>query len=307
MGKAERRIFTGVLILLLAAAGALGLTWLFSTDTPPVYQVSILLDGAEEDYWDNFLRGVDRAAQERNVDVRIISRYEGADVGQAQAEVLSKEVGKGADGVILAPVDWAAHLQVIQDASSSGIRTTVAGPRPDGGSAGCYISADPVEMGRKLADAVAEEGSRSCTVYLSEEAGEAACLRLQGLEARLEELGIPCRSVTVSPDGEEQLPAGEGALLAVEPGITERLCREAPEGALIFGMDTSNDLLHHLEEGRICALVVQCDYEAGYLSLQSLVGLIEGAGQADRTLSSYTVTAETMFEDPMDQILFPIS
>ena len=46
MGKAERRIFTGVLILLLAAAGALGLTWLFSTDTPPVYQVSILLDGA---------------------------------------------------------------------------------------------------------------------------------------------------------------------------------------------------------------------------------------------------------------------
>ena len=53
--------------------------------------------------------------------------------------------------------------------------------------------------------------------------------------------------------------------------------------------------------------MVQCDYEAGYLSLQSLVGLIEGAGQADRTLSSYTVTAETMFEDPMDQILFPIS
>ena len=63
-----------------------------------------------------------------------------------------------------------------------------------------------------------------------------------------------------------------------------------------------------LADGRgddAAALVVQSDYEAGYLSLLSVLETLEGRRPEDQTLDCYTVTAENMFTDPMDQILFP--
>ena len=55
----------------------------------------------------------------------------------------------------------------------------------------------------------------------------------------------------------------------------------------------------------MAALVVQSDYEVGYLSLLSLLDALEGTPPQDQLLSCYTVTAENMFSDPLDQILFP--
>ena len=53
--------------------------------------------------------------------------------------------------------------------------------------------------------------------------------------------------------------------------------------------------------------MVQSDYDAGYLSLLSVLEALDGAQPEDQTLDCYTVTAENMFTDPMDQILFPVA
>ena len=66
-------------------------------------------------------------------------------------------------------------------------------------------------------------------------------------------------------------------------------------------------LLRGLEEGTAAALVIQSDYDAGYLSLLSVLETLEGRRPEDQTLDCYTVTAENMFTDPMDQILFPVA
>ena len=307
MGKVERRIFTGVLILLLAALGALALTRIFAGDQAPVYRVSILLDGTEEDYWQNFRLGVEHAAQEHNVDVRQVTRYEGEDMGQAQAGTLGQELENGADGVILVPINWGRLTQVLEEHSDSEAKVAVAGPGQESGQVGCCIWGDPLEMGGKLAGAVAEGGQRTCTVYLSRSAGETAGLYYQGLAEGLAERGISCRKVVFTGEEALQMPENGGALAAVEPAVTEQLCRSVGAGGEIYGIGASDRLLHCLEDGLVQALVVQCDYNAGYLSLLSLLGLIEGAVQEDRVLESYVVTAENMFDDPMDQILFPIS
>ena len=61
-----------------------------------------------------------------------------------------------------------------------------------------------------------------------------------------------------------------------------------------------------MEEGAAEALVIQSDYDAGYLSVLRLVGAMQGLAQNDVVLDCYTVTAENMFTDPVDQILFPV-
>ena len=53
--------------------------------------------------------------------------------------------------------------------------------------------------------------------------------------------------------------------------------------------------------------MVQSDYDAGYLSLLSVLESLDGVQPEDQILDCYTVTAENMFSDPMDQILFPVA
>lgn len=87
---------------------------------------------------------------------------------------------------------------------------------------------------------------------------------------------------------------------------TPALCQRSGGTSQVYGVGASNQLLHDLEEGKAAALAVQSDYDAGYLSLLSVIAQLEGERQENRVLESYVATAENMFTDPMDQILFPI-
>ena len=181
----------------------------------------------------------------------------------------------------------------------------VVGPELKGADVGCYISSDPAEMGRQLADAIIADGQSACTVYLSRGAGEAASQRYQGLVTRLLERRIACEQVTVDPEEDFALPDGRAAV-ALEPEMTQALCQRSGGASQVYGMGASNQLLHDLEEGKAAALAVQSDYDAGYLGLLSVIAQLEGERQKNRVLESYVATAENMFTDPMDQILFPI-
>ena len=301
MSKNERHMFTGVLLVLMAALAVMLFQNVSGSGQPEIRRVCVLLDGEGESYWQNFRLGVDRAAREHNVDVRYVFRYDGP-VGTAQAEQLHREWEGDLDGVILVPVDAEALAETLQEAPA-GLAVTVMGPSLPGVEGVCAISASPEEMGRQLADAVADSGAASCTVMLTGQEGEIALRRLQGLEERLQERGVALETMTAATVAALPEPNGR-PVAALEPGTTEALCAR---GGPVYGIGASNDILSCLEEGEAAALVVQSDYDAGYLSLLSILEALDGEQPEDQTLDCYTVTAENMFTDPMDQILFPMA
>lgn len=303
MGKIERRIFFTVLAVLVVSIGMMLLQSAAGTGTPKVYHVAVLLDGSGNDYWRNFRRGVEQAALKSNADVRFVTRYEG-EAGPAQVDALRQEWQGETDGAVVIPIDGGLLAAGLQEARA-GWQTVIVGVEPDSDKVGALVSADNAEMGAKLAEAIAAGGEAGCTVYQSAAGGAASQQRYDALVAGLAALGIPCEAVRVEGELPEKLP-GEGALCALEPGLAESLCARDGTAGRVYGMGSSNRLLHDLEEGRAAALVVQNDYEAGYLSLLRLVGALNGRPQSDATLECYTVTAENMFTDPIDQILFPI-
>lgn len=301
MSKNERHIFMGVLLVLAAALVVMLVQNILGSGQPEIRRVSVLLDGEGESYWQNFRLGVDKAAREHNVDVRYVYRYDGP-TGTAQAEQLRREWEGELDGVILVPVDGEALAEALREAPS-GLAVTVAGPALPDAEETCTISASPEEMGRQLADAVADSGTSSCAVILTGQEGETALRRYRGLEERLQERGVAWRTVMAS--AVEMLPEPNGQpVVALEPGTTEALCAW---GGPVYGFGASNSILRSLEEGTAAALVVQSDYDAGYLSLLSVLKALDGAQPEDQTLDCYTVTAENMFTDPLDQILFPVA
>lgn len=300
MSKNERHIFIGVLLVLAAALGVMLLQDALADRPQEIRRVAVLLDGENEAYWQNFRLGVDKAAQEHNVDVRYVYRYEG-DAGTAQVRQLRREWEGELDGVILAPVDGAALAEALEEAPA-GLVVTVVGPALPGVERACTISASPEEMGRQLADAVADSGADSCRVILSGQEGEAALSRYQGLCEGFQARGVTWREVRAASTAALPEPDGQ-PVVALEPKMTAALCSW---GGPVYGVGTSTAILNGLETGAAAALVIQSDYDAGYLSLLSVVEALEGSQPEDQTLDCYTVTAENMFTDPMDQILFPV-
>ena len=83
MSKNERHIFIGVLLVLAAALAAMLLQDTLAGRPQEIRRVAVLLDGADESYWQSFRLGVDKAAREHNVDVRYVFRFDGPADGES--------------------------------------------------------------------------------------------------------------------------------------------------------------------------------------------------------------------------------
>ncbi|MFQ8758341.1 MAG: hypothetical protein ACLSAF_01635 [Intestinimonas sp.] len=90
--------------------------------------------------------------------------------GQLRWMQLRGEWEAEADGVVLIPVDGTLLAAGLREAPST-LAVAVVGPELKGADVGCYISSDPAEMGRQLADAIIADGQSACTVYLPGGAG----------------------------------------------------------------------------------------------------------------------------------------
>lgn len=295
MRRGEKCLLLAVLGTLLAALILLLIQSVGGGNASEVYHVSVLLDAAESDRWKNLRAGMNQAALERNVDLRFITRY---DERVAQSDILREEWEGGADGVIVLPVeDLTQALKEAPDRLAVGI----LGPRIDRSVGDCCIAPDYTSMGHSLAQAAAELGS--CTLYLEEGMGQTALQLAEAVEAGLAELGIPCERRTADPSDLPPLPE-HGALAAVEPELLEAICAVRGTAGRVFGAGTSDALLRALEEGGVGALVVQSDYDMGYLAVTQVAEQLTRGKTGDVTLGTYMATGENMFQRPMADILF---
>ncbi|MEG1593399.1 MAG: substrate-binding domain-containing protein, partial [Oscillibacter sp.] len=258
MKRGEKRLFLTVLVIFAAALVGMMVQRVWGSDTPRVYRVSVLLDGGSGEYWSNFRAGLNQAAVELNVDLRLIGRYDGE---ETQAAVLRREWEGDTDGVVVIPQDGPALAAALEEAPAK-LAVSVMGPALASDRVDSYVAPDYDQVGRQLATAAAALGQEHCMLYLSPAAGAAAGQIALSLMAGLQELGIPCTRVTIEPEN-LAAPAGAGALLAVEPTVTEALCQLPAAAGRICGVGSSSRLLHYLEDGTISSLVVQSDYDAG--------------------------------------------
>ncbi|HWS42934.1 MAG TPA: substrate-binding domain-containing protein [Pseudoflavonifractor sp.] len=300
MRKGERGLFFAVLLVLVTALVLLVVQKVRGEDAPKIYRVSILLDGTDGNGWKNFRAGLNQAALERNVDLRFVTRYDGeAD----QTDVLRQEWEGEAEGVIIVPTDAGKLGETLREAPA-GLAVCVVGPVLPTGRVDSYVSPDYDKMGRRLADAAAQVGA-ACTLFLSDDPSPAASLIAAGLAAGLQEKGIPFAQETVGESGLTEIPK-EGALAAVESAVAEVLCAAPGGRERVCGVGVSDVLLRNLEEGAAAALVVQSDFDAGYLSLSRVVSRLSQEKAGNAVLESYAATRENMFEYPMSDILFSI-
>lgn len=287
-----------------------------------IYPVSVIInDDRDEDYV-NFKKGMDKAAEEFNVDVSFITLYSSNDQEQ-QLELVRREIRDGAKAIILAPVnedDTVMSLDsmklncpfVFLDAQSPSEFVTDS------------IMTDWKDMGEKLGSAAAAGVSPEVPVCLFTEGlsftGNTGIY--DGVRTVLEERGYVCRlyekksedtyreaiGATVYPDREKiaAVALDSRALREVSQIIGESsVYEENVEG--LYGVGSTTEILYDLDQGIIDGIVTYDRFTEGYLSVKRAVEAIEGNRQKRQTiLEAYYLEREDLRDKAYEKMLYPI-
>lgn len=287
-----------------------------------IYPVSIIISDTSDEYYTNFRKGVDKASEEYNVDVNLITLFEKGDAVQ-QMELLKREIDDGASAVILAPAKPEECARLLDGMVLNSPVIVLGDVFPNDYVRGS-ISQNYEEEGKKLGKAIASEHTTSLPVWIFTEGLDYGYNRqiYDGLSAVLKESGFSIgiyekkeketfRNTiegTVYPDSNEAIIAAidvesldeAAGIIAGSPVYKNYI-------AGLYGIGSTTRILTALDNGIIKGVVAIDQFDAGYTSIQKAVEVIHKKQEKEQiVLESYYVDKSNLRESRLEKLLYPI-
>ena len=304
-----------------------------AVDDAKIYNISVFARSPG----DRFMKGIEQAALDYNVDLHFFSSYAKND-GAQQIEYLRRELESDIDAVVIAAED-APALEDFIDAVKPRPPIITLGARLRNDRATAHVGADGRALGELLGRLIIESGAKQCVALCPSELDASRSERLEGLTAALDGGGVEytvryaetdingvstalndlgtAGAANMSGDVSQAVAADKNndfndagaacvAIAVIDEGMAAQVCESAPPDAEIYAIGYQNTFRQYLETGRLRQIVVYSEYDAGYLCLQSAVRASDKRVADDADLALHTATADNMYTEPLVNILFPI-
>lgn len=287
-----------------------------------VYPISVIIEDAKDDYYVNFKKGMDQAAEELNADVSFITLYETGNLEQQQ-DMIVREQQDGARALVVVPVEGKTLSDMLVENRLDGplilYKSSLSGDKIS-----ATISADYYEMGQKLAKQVIADQPPEFPVYLFGQTTRDEVSRQveDGLVATLEEAGYHIVVYSRQEDDlfrktiEELVYPGSRkvTIVALDPeSLTDTAAILADSSVYpsyvsgLYGRGTTIPILNYLDRGIITGICVTDEFGAGYLSIKRAVEAVTGSGvQEQVVLDSYDIRREDIRRPEYEKMLYPI-
>lgn len=322
MTKQEKLLWTllaGVLVVLFLLSST---DLIIKEKKTEIYPISVIISDTSDDYYANFRKGVDKAAVEYNVDVSFITLFEKGDAGQ-QMELVSREITDGASAVVLIPVKPVECAKIMDDMVLNSPAVIMGSMFPNE-RVQSGISPDYQEEGRKLGQAIADENPSDLPVWVFSEGLDYGYARevYDGLASVLLKAGFAMELYEKKTDEtyrqtiESAVYPGSGQ--AVIAAIDVKSLDEAADiigGSPVYGnyitglygIGSTTKILNELDMGIIKGLVVNNQFDAGYMSIVKAVEAVhKGLGREQIVLESHYIQKASLRESRFEKILYPI-
>lgn len=312
-----------------ASAGVLVLLFLLSSTNliikekkKEVYPISVIVEDANDEYYVNFKKGMDKAAEKFQADVSFITLYRPCDE-EEQMEMVQRELKDGARAVVLAPVNETGVVMRL-DAMKPNCPIVLLGSATVNDSVAASISENGYETGRVLGEQVAVKESPQVPVWLFSEGlsytGNTDVY--DGLRSVLDEKGFTCRLVEKTTEDTYRQAIEE----MVYPGSTEAVIIAMDVSALddtsaildgssvyagyvkgLYGIGNTTTILQRLDKGIIKGLMAVNQYDEGYLSIRSAVEAIQGVWRRNQVpMETYYIERQDLRDQKYEKLLYPI-
>jgi ribose transport system substrate-binding protein len=292
--------------------------------------IAVVPKGTIHEFWKTVHIGAEMAGQELDVDIL----WKGSlkeDDREAQISVVENIITRGADGIVLAPLDDVAMRRPVDEAMRSGIPVVIFDSGLQGDNYISYVATDNFKAGQLAGRYMANllDGKGNVAVLRYAEGSDSTSKRENGfLDAiqAFEGIEIVTSNQYAGVTTESALQAAEnllsrfgatdgnlqidGIFCATEPtalGILRALQNTGFAGKIKFvGFDSSEKMIAALRAGELSGFVVQNPMKIGYLGVKTLVGHIRDE-QVPRRIDtgSTLVTIENLNDAEISELLNP--
>lgn len=287
-----------------------------------VYRISVIIRGKNSESWMITKEGIDQAALDMNVDISFITLSEENNL-EEQEKLIKREIDDGVDALIIAPVDSEKMSNAIKSAKEKVpvvlIDSTIKGMKQIP-----YVSCDNYLLGKSLADEVIRSGNyrKNIAIINSDTSYSSIGDRYRGFEEVIKESKNKYELWDISGDtinGTEYIQKmvkekNIDILVALEPSTLEVLAQAKKELILgyeeannieIYGVGSTSKIIALLEEHVINSIIVQNEFNVGYLCVQAAVDLIKGEKINNKNIDFSVISNINMYSDENQRLLFP--
>jgi ribose transport system substrate-binding protein len=248
--------------------------------------VAVIPKGTTHVFWKSIHAGAVKAADELGVDV-IWQGPQKEDDRKMQIEVVQNFVSRGADAIVLAPLDDVALVNPVRTAVQRGIEVVIIDSDLQSDDYSSFVATDNYEGGKLAAKRLTEVmGGKGQALMLRYAEGSASTMkREQGFLDGMKEYGPEIELLSTNQYGgvtaESAFQASQNLLTRFDDvdgifcpnesttfGMLRALQTAGKAGSIAFvGFDSSEPLVTALKEGQINGLTLQNPFRMGYLGV----------------------------------------
>jgi ribose transport system substrate-binding protein len=290
-----------------------------------VFKIAVIPKGTTHEFWRAIHAGAARAAKDLGVEI-IWKGPQKEDDRAQQITVVEDVISRGADGIVLAPLDDRALVRPVQDAMRDHIPVVIIDSGLQGKDYLSFIATDNYQGGvlgaRRLGTLLGGEGKIFLVRY---QEGSASTMErergfLETVEKEFRSLTVLVKDQYAGPTTESayqlaenllsRFPEVEGIFCPNESSTfgTLRAIQEAQlAGKIKFvGFDSSPKLVQALRDGHLHGLILQNPVKMGYLGVASMVQHLRGQHIPERVDTGvYLATRENMDTPEIRELLSP--
>ena len=285
----------GVMVLLLA------FLMLREKNVDRSYQISVIVENADDKQWSAFKYGLKMAAEDKGAEMVMVST--GAALSQEEEKkLIEEEIKNGADGVIIQPVSGEDTQQILKKFSNKAEIMLIDDTLSDTEEFP-VIQPDAYAMGKALAEELLKDyggnlEGKTLGILTGKESRSSA-EKEKGFTETLKDTGAKLIwSDTKKPEIEgntfwESKPEVDFIIALDDDSLTaagEGAAANNLHGAIAYGIGNSTEAVYYLDTGAVECLVVPDMFHVGYESLTELVNKLEkGFYEDENPQISYTV------------------
>ena len=290
----------GVMVLLLA------FLMLREKNVDRSYQISVIVENADDKQWSAFKYGLKMAAEDKGAEMVMVST--GAALSQEE------EIKNGADGVIIQPVSGEDTQQILKKFSNKAEIMLIDDTLSDTEEFP-VIQPDAYAMGKALAEELLKDyggnlEGKTLGILTREEGLKSSAEKEKGFTETLQNTGVEI--LWSDTQITEKMPEADFVVALDDNSFRaagERAAANNLHGAIVYGIGNSAQSVYYLDMGIAECLVIPDTFNVGYQSLTELVNKLEKAFyEYENQEISYTIMRkENMFSKENQEVIFTMS
>lgn len=322
--KDSKRMFGLLEVILAVLILILAFFMLREQDGQERGKISVILRDSDDSRWAAFKYGLRMAAQDRGMEMNIVSTDPALTAEDARNMIL-QEMENGADAVILQPVPGEGAEELLKWLEKKVTAVLVEDTVPqDGEQPGIpAVKPDDRAMGAALAEELLEDYNgklegKSLGIFSETGTCCSASERVEGFRAAAEACGAEVVWSAAEADEEsgeavlEDLPKVDFVAALDDRSLTlagKAAAANNLHGALVYGIGHSTEAVYYLDTGYVRCLVVPDEFNEGYQSLTEAAEGMENFFRKPqgRTVSFTVLRRDNIFSKENQEILFTMS